>query len=191
LGLWGKLENIIYSNWEVVREYPESYDEVIYGLDFGFNNPTALIEIRIKDKQLYLREIIYLTGLTNNQLIEKLKVENIKGSIYADSAEPARIEEIRQAGFNIYPAVKDVLDGIDFVKRYKLHIYNSENIVKEISQYSYKKDKNGNVLEEPIKYLDHTLDGIRYGIFTHLNKSIPFEFSIDPEPAFKFGARRW
>jgi len=186
LGLWGRLENIIYSNWNVVDKLPESFDEMIYGLDFGFNNPNTLVEIGIKDQNVYLRELLYQPGLTNQDLISKLEkfVKNRNCSIYADSAEPARIEEIKRSGFNVYPSNKSVSDGIDFVKRIKLNIESgSDNIVKEISQYSYKKDKNGNILEEPVKFMDHAMDAIRYALYTHMSMPPAAMYGVDPEPA--------
>ena len=185
LGLWGRLENIIYSNWNVVDKLPESFDEMIYGLDFGFNNPNTLVEIGVKDQNVYLRELLYQPGLTNQDLISKLEkfVKNRNCSIYADSAEPARIEEIKRAGFNVYPSNKSVSDGIDFVKRIKLNIESgSDNIVKEISQYSYKKDKNGNILEEPVKFMDHAMDAIRYALYTHMSMPPAAMYGVDPEP---------
>ncbi len=173
LGEWGVLENLVYSNYEVVSDVPDHFDEVIYGLDFGYNNPTALVKIGILDERLYILDEMYERGLTNADLIDQLRriVESTNSSIYADSAEPNRIEEIRRAGFNIYPANKSVKDGIDFVKRHRLYIHAScTNVIKEIESYKWKKDKDGNVLEEPIKFMDHAMDAIRYAIFTHFTQ---------------------
>jgi len=171
LGEWGVLKNIIYSNYDLIDEWPGGIDEVIYGLDFGYNNESALLKIGIWDNEPYLRELLYETHLTNEDLIEKLKrlIPNKSSYIYADSAEPARIEEIHRAGFNIYPADKSVKDGIDFVKRQKCHILKSSvNLIKEVGGYKYKEDKDGNVLEEPLKFRDHLMDCLRYGLYTHL-----------------------
>jgi len=59
LGEFAQPENIIYSNWQVVSSFPDSFDEVFYGLDFGYNNPTALIEVGIKDDNYYTSEKLY------------------------------------------------------------------------------------------------------------------------------------
>ena len=173
LGEFVSLKGMIYSNYEIISEIPDHFDEVIYGLDFGYNNPTALIKIGILDERLYILDEMYERGLTNADLIDQLRriVESTNSSIYADSAEPNRIEEIRRAGFNIYPANKSVKDGIDFVKRHRLYIHAScTNVIKEIESYKWKKDKDGNVLEEPIKFMDHAMDAIRYAIFTHFTQ---------------------
>jgi phage terminase large subunit len=108
--------------------------------------------------------------MTNGDLIERIQgiIFNKSSCIYADSAEPDRIEEIKRAGFNILPADKSVKDGIDLMKRLQLKISkSSSNIIKEIRAYSWKKDKDKNVLDEPVKFKDHAMDAIRYAVFTH------------------------
>ena len=181
LGEWGVLGNLIYSNWQVVSDVPASYDEIIWGLDFGFNNPSALLKIGIKDGSLYLLEEMYKTGLTNQDLIKELRHRvPTNEAVYADSAEPARIEEIKRAGFRVYPAQKDVTDGLDFVKRQRLFIHKTcANAVKEIQGYKYKEDKDGNVLDEPVKFADHLMDAMRYAIYTHLWRPKSFSLKTD------------
>lgn len=177
LGLWAQIENMIYSNYVIDEVFPKSFDDEMYGLDFGFNHPTALMWIGFKDDELYIREIIYESKLTNQDLIDKMITIGItkKTPEYADSAEPDRIEEIYRAGFNVHPAKKgpsSVVNGIDMMKRYKIHLHKDDvNIQKEIRSYKWKEDKNGNILDEPVKFNDDALDGCRYAIFTHNNKT--------------------
>lgn len=172
LGQWAQIANKIYSNYIIESKYPDAFDDEFYGVDFGYNVQTAVVHIGMKDGEAYVIEMLYQTKLTNEDLIEKLKTMNIKKyvSIYADSAEPARIEEICRAGFNCLPAIKKVDDGIDTVKRYRLHLREQDEFVlKEIRSYKWKEDKNGNVLDEPVKFNDHLMDSIRYALHTHFN----------------------
>jgi phage terminase large subunit len=162
----------------------------VYGIDFGFNNQSAIVELYLYENALYLKELLYQSHLTNADLITKLKELKIPqdAPIYADAAEPQRIEEIYSAGWNIKPADKSVKDGIDFLKRYRLHIDpNSANILNEIRAYSYRKDKNGQVLEEPVKFRDHLMDAARYGAYTHWHKP---EGEPIPEELASFGGIR-
>lgn len=175
-GKWGVLQNLIYEPYEMLDKFPGSFDEKIYGLDFGFNNPTALIEIGIKDKEYYLREMLYETGLTNTQLVQRLESLKIPKNcyIYADSAEPDRIEEIHRAGYLIHPADKSVKDGIDYCRNAIFYtLPENENLNKERQSYKYKEDKNGNVMEEPVKFMDHLMDAKRYAVYTHSKKHEP------------------
>lgn len=170
LGEWGTLKNIIYKPFEMNEKFPEEADEIIYGLDFGYNNKTALVRIFIKDKIYFAEELIYQSRLTNDDLIRKMKGINIRRGdyIYCDSAEPNRIEELRREGFNVYPADKSVKDGIDFVKRCTIFSRaENVNLNKEVLAYSYKQDKDGNLLEEPVKFNDHLMDAMRYAIYSH------------------------
>jgi len=178
LGEWGVLQNLIYSNWDVVDKTPENCDEIIYGLDFGYVNPTCLVEVRIKENEVWARELVYQSHLTNSDLIEIMKDKIDKGkAIYADSAEPQRIEEIYQAGFNVYPSEKNVQFGINRVKQYKLHILeDSVNLIKEIRSYKWKEDKEGRILEEPVKFNDHAMDAMRYALASLQNRKPMISF---------------
>lgn len=171
LGLWATPTEIIYTNWDVVKEMVESFDERIWGLDFGYSvNPAALVEIRIKGDELWEMEHLYETGLTNPDLIARLKeiVENKTDMIIADSAEPKTIEEISRAGLNIIPCVKgadSVRFGINSVKSFGCHIQDeSVNLLKEKRSYKWRKNKNNEVLDEPVKIHDHLMDAERYAV---------------------------
>jgi phage terminase large subunit len=172
LGEYANVEGKVYMNIKNTREYPLKFDEVIYGLDFGFNNPSCLLKIGIKDKVFYITELLYETKLTNSGLISHLNnLITGKGKrdfIYADSSEPARIEEIYRAGFNIKPSDKSLNAGIDYLKSSEIYTNPSNiNFNSELEIYCYKKDKNGNFLDEPVKFIDHSMDAMRYAIYTH------------------------
>ena len=173
LGEWGKSDKMIYKNWQIIPNAPQNPQEVIFGLDFGFNNPTALVKVYIKDGCFFAEEKLYQTGLTNEALIRTLKAlldgQEQGFCIYADCAEPARIEALYREGFNIKPADKNVLNGIMAVKACGSLgiIRNSPNLIREIETYAWKTDLNGNILEDPVKFCDHALDALRYAIYTY------------------------
>jgi len=175
LGERARAGNLIYKPYIMESKFPETYDDKCYGLDFGFNNQSALLHIGFKDDERYLTELLYQTKLTNADLIEKLKIlipeDKRDITIYADSAEPQRIQEICNAGFYCMPASKEknsVKDGIDHCKRKKYHTLSTNvNLNKENASYRYKKDKDGNTLEEPVKFKDHLMDAKRYADYTH------------------------
>lgn len=172
LGLWGMLQNLIYQPYIIETEWIKDFEEIIYGLDFGFNRPSALIEIGFKDGEVWLTEKLYQTNLTNQQLIDRLKeiipIDCRSRDIYADTAEPARIQEICDNNFNCKPSDKSVKDGIDYCKRLKIHTrVENVNLNKERQSYKYKEDKNGIIFDDPVKFNDHLMDGKRYGIYTH------------------------
>lgn len=175
LGEWGSLKNLIFKPFELNENFPSEFDEIIYGLDFGYNNPTALVEVGIKDKEFFLKELIYETKLTNTELIACIKQLGIKKSspIYCDSSESDRIQELCESGYNALKGDKNVKDGIDFLKTSKIYSNsNNININKEVLSYSYQQDKSGNIYDEPVKFNDHCMDAIRYAIYTHCKKRV-------------------
>jgi len=175
LGERGVSESKVYSNWDLCDEFQEGCD-IIYGLDFGYNNETALVRVGIKERDIYVQELIYEKHLTNADLINKIKELDIKGLIFADSAEPQRIEELLRAGISVRPTIKDgkVKLGIDLMKTYKIHVTkDSVNGQKEIRSYSWKTDRDGKVLDEPVKVNDHWLDATRYAVYTYAKQPVP------------------
>lgn len=177
LGEWGDLADLIYQNWQILKEWNIKTKETVYGIDVGYNDPSVVLKIDYYDDNFFVEEKLYQTKLTNDDLIAKLKEiipkkDRERVYLYQDSAEPARIEEIRRAGFLCLPAQKSVSDGIDFIKRHKLFIHpESTNLQKEIQSYNYMKDKTtGLVTDKPIAFNDHAMDSLRYGIYTHWGK---------------------
>jgi len=162
LGQRGVSGTTIYSNWKQC-EAKEVVGRTIYGLDFGFNNPTAIAKCVRTDIGMYAEQVLYQSYLTNQDLIKVMSqlLPNKRVDIRADAADPDRIEEIRRAGFNIKPANKAVKTGIDKCRSVPLEICGVD-AVKEIRNYKYKVDANGIVQEEPVKVNDHFVDAMRY-----------------------------
>jgi phage terminase large subunit len=177
LGERGSAKEIIYTQWKQYDEAPDG--DVFYGLDFGYVHPAALIKVTHYEGQNYFEEIVYQSGLTLSDLSRLIK-EKLpeRATIYADAAEPKSIEELYRQGFNIKPAQKDVWAGIVKMKSYPINLhYNSKNLRREFMSYKWKKDKNDNVIEEPVKANDDLMDACRYAVFTHLTK-LKFEVSV-------------
>ena len=172
LGLRGTSSETIYTHWKQTDHFPQC-DDICYGLDFGYNHPTALIKIGFVDGKVYAQELLYESKLTNNDLAYVIKTLGITKSseIFCDTARPETIEELRRTGLNVKPALKAVYDGIQMVKSNPLFITKeSTNLIKELKSYKWKVDKDGKVLDEPVKFNDDAADALRYGIYTRLFK---------------------
>jgi phage terminase large subunit len=169
-GKWGEaLRGLVYPDYTVTDT---ACEPSFYGLDFGFNNATALVGIQNADTAMRLDEILYESGLTNTDLIRRMEtlIKDKSVRIYCDAAEPARIEELSRAGFNAHPADKSVNDGIDTVKRYHLEITRtSQHLLNEVREYRWDENRRtGELLDKPVKNRDHAMDAMRYGIHTEL-----------------------
>jgi len=175
LGVWAASKGRIFF-WDD-SEVPPVYDEVFYGGDFGFSvDPATVVRIYRRADHFWVQEVIYQRGLINSALGGLMRQKGIKPSdpVYFDSADPKSIQELCEMGFNILPADKgpdSVRAGIMFLLSKTIHIvHDSPNIIREANGYSWKEDKNGHMLPEPVKFEDHTMDAIRYGICTHMKR---------------------
>ena len=173
LGQVGSSQALIFRINEC-NSIPADAKFLSFGMDFGFtNDPTTLVAIYQQGDNIYLKELLYQTGLTNRDIDEKLKFHSIdRKEIFADSAEPKSIEELYRMGWNIKPATKgqgSVNIGIDMMKRYQIYVTkDSVNMIKEFRNYKWQEDKNGNVLNTPVDMFNHTIDAIRYGLYDKL-----------------------
>ena len=165
LGERGTGKTTIYTHWKYYEEKTDKSD-TYYGLDFGYNHPTSLVEVNVIDNKAYVKQIIYKPGLTSNDLLmlmDFLKVEKQK-EIICDSARPEIIEDLKRKGYNAKPAIKDVKDGIDSVKSTELFIHKeSLDLIKEIGSYKWKT-MGDTILDEPVKIYDDAMDAMRYAI---------------------------
>jgi phage terminase large subunit len=158
-------------------EIPTDAKLISMGLDFGYtNDPTALVAVYQLENNLYLDELIYRTGLTNRDIHSHFQSFSLdrRDEIFADSAEPKSIDELHRFGWNIKPTVKgadSVNAGIDILKRHKLFVTpRSSNLIKELQNYKWVEDKNGNLLNKPIDAFNHGIDAARYAVTNKLSK---------------------
>jgi phage terminase large subunit len=166
----GKVEKV-YPEFKTAKEIP-SGSKIVYGLDFGYNNPQALIKVGLFDAPiekgggLYWQEVIYKSYLNTASFITLMEQNGVskKDKIYADPARPDLIQELKNAGYNVEPAYNSVYEGILRVRSKPLYIVSgSVNVLKEAKQYKFKVTRDGVILEEPVKFMDHAMDAGRYG----------------------------
>ena len=160
----------IFRQFNLCNSIPSEASLVAVGMDFGYSNdPTAIVEVHKINDELYINELLYSKGLTNQDIAEKLKELNVstRTEIIYDSAEPKSGEELRRLGYLMYPSKKgadSINMGIDILRRYKINITKSStNAINEFKFYKWLVDKNGYVINKPAtNQADHLLDAIRY-----------------------------
>lgn len=170
LGLEGRLEGLVFPDWELVDEMPEGC-RVRYGLDFGFNDPTALVKVGVLGEDLYLDEYLYQRGLITAEIGAKMANLGIKrraDKIIGDSAAAEQVETLYRDGWNIHPSKKgagSIVAGIDLMKRYHIKVTKrSTNLINELYNYTWEKDKNDKLLNVPVDNFCHLLDSSRYAL---------------------------
>ncbi len=153
----------IYSNWTFLQHRPTKFTQFVYGLDFGFNHPTALIRVYWHEKDIYIEPVIYESYLTTTDLIDRMGSLGIDKStdILADYSRPEIIAEMQIAGYNVNNANKVVKKGIDNVKTFGVICQDDPRLKKEYDNYKWKKIGD-TITDEPVKLFDDAMDAIRY-----------------------------
>ena len=175
LGERSASRSTIFSYVEV-NQIPVDANLIAYGMDFGYtNDPTTLVSVYIDNHNLYIKEHLYRTQMTTNDINTFLKEEKLLNNpIYADSAEPRLIGELRRMGHNIFPSIKgkdSVNAGIDLLKRYKIHILSSSsNAISEFRNYKWREDKTGMLVNIPEDKHNHIIDPCRYATYSILSR---------------------
>jgi len=171
LGLTGKTEGVIFKKVNWISEFPKHIRRISYGLDFGFNDPTVLVKCGTSDGELYLQRMLYESEMLNPDINKAFIELGIKKSdyIFADSADPKTITDLRKSGWAIFKAKKgpdSIIFGIkEILKYHKLNIVHCEHWKEEQSKYVWTKDKSTDDLKDkPIEKFDHLWDASRYGI---------------------------
>lgn len=169
LGEIGNLQGVVFNNWKQVDTLDEKAKLLGYGMDFGYtNDPTTLTAIYQLDNTFILHEEIYQKGLTNSDIANLMKSKGISKNvvIYADSAEPKTIAELRAYGYRITGADKgkdSVMFGINKMQQIDFLVTSSSvNLIKELRAYVWETDKTGTTLNKPIDAFNHAIDGVRY-----------------------------
>ena len=175
LGERGQSRSLVYQ-FQTCKEIPKEAKLISYGLDFGYSSdPTSLVRTYLLGDDMYVDELLYRTGMTNQDIANEMKALGLDRSneIFADSAEPKSIEEIYRMGWNVKPTIKGSINiGIDIIRRYKLHATESSfNLIKELRNYKYIEDKNGNMTNKPVDNFNHALDALRYSVVNKISKS--------------------
>ena len=101
LGERGQSRSLIF-DFKTVKDIPAQARLVSRGLDFGFSNdPTSMVETYILGDDMFVNELIYRTGMTNQDIGNEFKRLNLdrRDEVFCDSAEPKSIEEIHRMGF--------------------------------------------------------------------------------------------
>ena len=180
LGGWlDKAEGVIFSNWSIGKF--QDVGTVVYGQDFGFSNdPSTLVATSIDsvNKRIYLKLLMYQTGLTTTEIYQLDKHYAEDRLIIADCAEPRLINELRSKGLNILEAVKgqgSVTHGITILQDYDLIVdEDSVDLIKELNNYCWLEKKS----KTPIDKYNHALDAIRYAVGYQLDNPTRGTYAI-------------
>lgn len=173
LGQIGSLEGVCIPDWKPI-DLPEDARLLCYGMDFGYSNdPTTLIAAYKWNNAYIFDEVIYKKGLLNSDISNLLKAHDVTDIVYADSAEPKSIAELGHYGHKVLPCVKgkdSIVHGLNLINQNEVYITNrSTNLINELRNYIWIKDREGNKINKPIDAFNHCIDAMRYALSTQLD----------------------
>lgn len=174
-GRWLESEELVFTGWKIIpySKFRNLIDDITYGIDYGFNHKATLLRAyHLKSGNIIWEELIYKSGLTQEEFAELVKkiipIENTEKYIYVDSAEPGLIKSLYDKGLNVHNAKKNVMDGLSYCMQHLEGITpESKNLIRELRAYSWKKDKEGVILDEPLKFMDDLIDAGRYSTYSY------------------------
>lgn len=168
----------------------DGVDWTYYGGDFGFTDPTTLVEVSAKGNKLYCRVHLYESGLTNLQIAHRIKNNrhiNLEIPQIWDSAEPKSILELRQNDIQAIKAIKgqhSIYFGIQKLQQYEIYVYDDflgKKLMKELETMRWLTDSNGDIVKDTKNHPKltggegtHIIDPIRY-VLTKFNHNIEEE----------------
>jgi len=183
LGQWGVMGELVFHRpWEIKTEFPEEFDYTMYGFDWGYHHPSALVKVGIKDTEYYVQEKLYQNKTTRENLIRQIAeeglIEDTNDIIFYDSAEPELKEIFDDYKLNARPSMKgknSVMAGLDYMKNAKIYSHPENiNLNKELQTYKWAVDKDEKPIEgKVLKINDDCIDAARYPIYTHSRLSEP------------------
>ena len=158
----------------ITDEMVANFDNIRNAVDFGYaTDPLAFVRWHYDKKKngIYAIDELYGTKISNRKLAEWLHKKGYAYElIYADSAEPKSIAELKIE--HDIPKIKGVkkgpdsveygeqwLDDLDFIC---IDPKRTPNIAKEFENIDYQTDKDGNPKARLEDKDNHTIDSSRY-----------------------------
>lgn len=172
LGEWGITDGIIFENWVVedLTNLIPTFSNIYHGMDFGVNDPNALVtfDIEVGQKKIYIFDEFYQGNITLDIIEKEVKKRVGKRFVTCDASAKQSIIDLNLRGIVAMPAVKgpdSVKFGIQWLQGFDIIIdYRCKNFIKEIANYQWLKDKQGNIIDVPVDVDNHLLDALRYGV---------------------------
>jgi len=182
LGQIGSLEGVCIKEWQEIK-LPLEARLLCYGMDFGYSNdPTTLIALYKYNDAYIFDEVIYQKKLLNSDTSNLFKAHDINAIVYADSAEPKSVAELRTLGHKVLPCTKgkdSIVYGINLINQNKIYVTSrSKNLIKELQSYTWMKDREGNTINKPIDAFNHCIDAARYAITSQLQTPNKGKYNI-------------
>jgi PBSX family phage terminase large subunit len=180
-GLWVIAEGIIYPMFgkdSIVPTIERKYTRFVISMDYGIQNPTAMLLWGFCDGVWYQVDEFYHSGRETNQQktdqdyyddLERLAGDRYIDCLIIDPSATSFIALVKQKRrFRVRRAANDVIDGIQktasAIQQGKIKVNDCcKRTIKEYGLYSWDQKADE---DRPIKDNDHAMDATRYFVNT-------------------------
>jgi PBSX family phage terminase large subunit len=156
---------------DITDEEISRMDRIFAGVDYGWY-PDAFCYLRTyydsAREKIYLIDELYVNKWSNSKTADWIKKKGYDDyTMICDSAEPKSVNDFRDAGLPARGAVKgpgSIEYGFKFLQTKTIVIdpKRTPNAYKEITEYEYDRDKEGNVISGYPDGNDHAISALRY-----------------------------
>lgn len=156
---------------DITDEEISRMDRVFAGVDYGWY-PDQFCYLRTyydsAREKIYLIDELYVNKWSNSKTADWIKKKGYDDyTMICDSAEPKSVNDFRDAGLPARGAIKgpgSIEYGFKFLQTKTLVIdpKRTPNAYKEITEYEYDRDKEGNVISGYPDGNDHAISALRY-----------------------------
>lgn len=150
------------------------FDRIYQGIDFGWMpDPMAFIRCsyRPNHEKVYLLDEYVGRKISNEELAKEIKRRGYTDyNILCDSAEPKSVADLRRMDVWAHSVIKkpgSVEYGMKWLQRRTIVIDPARTpcAYKEITEYEYDRDKDGNLLSGYPDKNNHCIDALRYALY--------------------------
>lgn len=156
---------------DITDEEISHMDRIFAGVDYGWY-PDAFCYLRTyydsAREKIYLIDELYVNKWSNSKTADWIKKKGYDDyTMICDSAEPKSVNDFRDAGLPARGAIKgpgSIEYGFKFLQTKTIVIdpKRTPNAYKEITEYEYDRDKEGNVISGYPDGNDHAISALRY-----------------------------
>ena len=167
-------DNLEIEAGSIADDMIQSFDNIRNGVDFGYaTDPLAYVRWHYDKKRngIYAVDEYYGQKISNRQFGKELHIREYSDeTIFADSAEPKSIAELRTE--HDIPRIKGAkkgpdsveygeqwLDDLDFIR---IDPLRTPNIAREFENIDYQTDRDGNPKPRLEDKDNHAIDATRY-----------------------------
>lgn len=160
----------------IPQDLYDTFDNIRNAVDFGYaTDPLAFVRWHYDKKKriIYAMDEYYGVQISNREFADWLHKKGYQSDdIYADSAEPKSIAELKKEhGIKRIKGVKKGKDSVEYGEQWLDDLQaividpkRTPNIAREFENIDYETDKDGNVKPRLEDKDNHTIDATRYAL---------------------------